>query len=351
MSLKITGKLPSGPQKQQLQQSPHYKNGSFQNLSETPMKPESVSYWEMLWKFFKKYPATKPQGILPFVKTDLTKLNAEVPVIVWFGHSSYFIRIANKNFLIDPVFSGSAAPFPFMVKAFRGSNEYKAADMPAIDYLILTHDHYDHLDFKTIRQLKNKIGHVYCSLGLSAHLTHWGIPASMVTELDWWESAQLEAGIRLTATPARHFSGRGIKRGQTFWSSFVLNTSTHNLYLGGDSGYDTHFKEIGKLYGPFDIAILESGQYNTMWPLIHMMPEEMVQAAVDLKAGTILPVHWGKFKLSMHPWDEPVRRVLAKAEELNKATDKEHKIKVVTPRIGEMLLLNDEYQGFRWWEF
>ncbi len=342
MSLKITGKLPSGKHLQRLQQSANYKNGAFQNLSLTPMKPEGVSYWKMTREFFKKHPETVPQGKLPFVKTDLKKLLSPEPVVIWFGHSSYFMRVENKNFLVDPVFSGNAAPVSFMVKAFPGSNEYNAEDMPGVDYLILTHDHYDHLDFKTIRKLRNNVKWIYCSLGISAHLKYWGIDEKKIIELDWWQSEELEDNMQLTAAPSRHFSGRGIKRGQTLWSSFILKTPSHNFYLGGDSGYDIHFKEIGNKYGPFDLAILEAGQYNTMWPLIHMMPEETVQAAVDLQAKTLLPVHWGKFMLGMHPWNEPVRRVLIKAGEL--------KVNVATPRIGEPLIIGDGFKNTSWWD-
>lgn len=342
MSLKITGKLPSGKYLQQLKRSANYKEGAFQNLSPTPMKPEDVSYWKMMREFFKKHPETVPAGKLPFVKTDLKKLNSSEPVIVWFGHSSYFIRIENKNFLIDPVFSGNAAPLSFMVKAFPGSNEYTAEDMPLIDYLILTHDHYDHLDFKTIRQLRKKVNKIFCSLGISSHLKYWGVEEAKIIEMDWWQSEQLEENIKLTAAPARHFSGRGIRRGQSLWSSFILKTSAYNLYLGGDSGYDSHFKEIGDKFGPFHIAILEAGQYNTMWPLIHMMPEETVQAAVDLKAKKLLPVHWGKFRLGMHAWNEPIKRVLAKAKELG--------VSVATPKIGEALPLTTQFPENNWWD-
>ncbi|MEO7923445.1 MAG: MBL fold metallo-hydrolase [Chitinophagaceae bacterium] len=342
MSLKITGKLPSGRQLEELKRSPNYRNGAFQNLSPTPMKPEGVSYWKMMREFFKKHPETAPSAKLPFVRTDLKKLDSGEPVITWFGHSSYLLCIANKNFLIDPVFSGNAAPFSFMVKAFPGSNEYKAGDMPVIDYLILTHDHYDHLDFKTIRKLKPKIRSVFCSLGIGAHLKHWGIDKNIITEMDWWQSEQLTDELQLTATPARHFSGRGIKRGQTLWSSFILKSNKYNLFLGGDSGYDSHFKEIGKKFGPFDLAILESGQYNMMWPLIHMMPEETVQAALELKAKALMPVHWGKFRLGMHPWNEPIKRVIQKAQEL--------KVQVVTPKIGESFTPGAELSSQGWWE-
>jgi L-ascorbate metabolism protein UlaG (beta-lactamase superfamily) len=271
----------------------------------------------------------------------LNQIHSDKPVIVWFGHSSYFIRAEHKNFLIDPVFSGHASPLSWMVKAFPGSNEYKAADMPRIDYLVLTHDHYDHLDYKTIRQLREKVNAVYCSLGMAAHLAHWGMDPHLITELDWWESDEPEENIQLTAAPGRHFSGRGLKRGQSLWSSFILKTPQHNLYLGGDSGYDSHFKEIGNKYGPFDLAILEAGQYNTMWPYIHMMPEETVQAAIDLRAKALLPVHWGKFKLSMHPWNEPIQRVLDKAKEFN--------MPVFTPRIGEPVIMGNDFENTDWW--
>lgn len=342
MSLKITGRLPRGSYLDKLKQSPNYKAKGFENLSETLMKPGGVTYGKMMREFFKKHPHTEPPVALPSVQTDLSRLNGETPVLVWFGHSSYFIRAENKNYLIDPVFSGNAAPFSFMVKAFAGSNVYRAEDMPEIDYLILTHDHYDHLDYKTVVQLKQKVKTVYCSLGVGAHLLHWGFDKKIITELDWWESAYLHGRTTLTATPARHFSGRTFKRGQSFWSSFVLQTPEHRLFLGGDSGYDEHFQLIGERFGSFDLAILEAGQYNTLWPYIHMMPEETVQAAVDLRAKQLLPVHWGKFKLSMHPWNEPVQRVLAKADAMS--------LPVCTPRIGEALWLNGTVQGEKWWD-
>ncbi|HJS53279.1 MAG TPA: MBL fold metallo-hydrolase [Chitinophagaceae bacterium] len=343
MSLRITGKLPSGKHLEKLKQSPNYKRNAFQNLSDTPMKPDDISYWKMMREFFKKNKDTAPPGLLPSVKTDLNKLDSAKPVIVWFGHSSYLISIENKKFLIDPVFSGNAAPLSFMIKAFPGSNIYKPDDMPPIDYLILTHDHYDHLDFRTLRKLRNKVSQIYCSLGISSHLQYWGFDINEITEMDWWETQQLDDNILLTAAPARHFSGRGIKRGQTLWSSFIVKTKDHNLYLGGDSGYDSHFKEIGVNYGSFDLAILEAGQYNPMWPFIHMMPEETVQAAVDLNANALLPVHWGKFSLAMHAWTDPVTRVLAKANEVN--------MKVLTPKIGQPLVLDDSFQSESWWNF
>ena len=216
-----------------------------------------------------------------------------------------------------------------------------AYDMPAIDYLILTHDHYDHLDYKTISQMKSKIKTIYCPLGVSSHLICWGIDESIITELDWWEGSSPEKDIAITAAPARHFSGR-VNRFKTLWCSFILQADDYKLYLGGDSGYDAHFKAIGERYGPFDIAILESGQYNDEWPLIHMLPEQTVQAAIDLKARLLLPVHWGKFSLALHPWTEPIERLTKAAESAG--------VSVTTPMIGEPLSLNTTIPKSKWWQ-
>jgi L-ascorbate metabolism protein UlaG (beta-lactamase superfamily) len=341
MSLSIYGKLPSGERLKRIQSSPNYNNGSFQNISKTNAMAEDASFCKTMKEFLNKPKNATPAGILPSVKTDLKKLNNSEPAIVWFGHSSYFIKINNKTILVDPVFSGNAAPVSFMVKAFKGADVYSVEDFPAIDILILTHDHYDHLDHKTVIKLNSKVKKIVCSLGLGSHLEHWGISKNKITELDWFEIFN-DDDLSLTATPARHFTGRGIKRGQTLWSSFVLKTKNNNLFLGGDSGYDKHFKEIGERFGDFDLAILESGQYNRSWPNIHMMPEETVQASIDLKAKILLPVHWSKFSLAMHAWTEPIERVIKKASELN--------VTVATPQIGEPLILGNTLPKKMWWE-
>jgi L-ascorbate metabolism protein UlaG (beta-lactamase superfamily) len=343
MSLKITGKNPSGKHLEKIKQSPNYKRGGFENLSVTPMALQDSSYYDILKEYFKKNPNVKPPSKLPSIKTDLKNSKEDKPMVVWFGHSSYFIRIDNKNILVDPVFSGNASPVACMVSSFEGSDVYTSDDLPEIDFLILTHDHYDHLDYKTVKKLKSKVKEIYCPLGLASHLTYWGYDSNIITEMDWWQTNKLNGDITLTAAPARHFSGRGIKRFKTLWTSFVLKTAAHKLYLGGDSGYDSHFKEIGEKYGPFDLAILESGQYNTAWPLIHMQPEQTVQAALDLKAKVLLPVHWSKFTLAMHPWNEPVQRVLKAATLRN--------LKITTPMIGEAILLDEAYPDKKWWIF
>ena len=342
MSLRSKGRLPRGSYLDRLKQSPNFTSQGFRNLTNTPMIAEDASYWKMVLDFFRKNSHTVPPTAIPSIKTDLHSFRYSHPVIVWFGHSSYFIRIAGKNILVDPVFSGNAAPLSFMVKAFPGSDAYSVDDMPHIDYLILTHDHYDHLDYKTLLKLKGKVSRVYCSLGLGAHLLYWGFNASDITELDWWELVKLDNELSLVAAPARHFSGRGLKRFQSLWSSFVLRSQAHAIYIGGDSGYDTHFKQIGERYGPFDVVILEAGQYNEQWPHIHMMPEETVLAALDLRAKALMPVHWGKFTLAMHAWNEPVNRILEKAKDLD--------LEIITPMIGEPVLVGEKFASKRWWD-
>lgn len=337
----IYGKLPSGERLQRIKASKNYVKGSFQNISKTNAMAEDVSFFKTMKDFWHKPKSVTPPFALPFVTTDLKKINTTQPTIIWFGHSSYLIYINNKTILVDPVFSGNAAPVSFMIKAFKGANEYSVSAMPEIDILILTHDHYDHLDQRTVIELNGKVKKIVCSLGVGSHLEYWGITKNKITELDWDETFE-DPDLTLTTTSARHFSGRGITRGQTLWSAFILKTKTHNLFLGGDSGYDKHFKEIGEQNGPFDIAILESGQYNTSWPHIHMMPEETVQASIDLNAKVLLPVHWGKFALAMHTWNEPIKRVLKKANELN--------VTVTTPMIGEPLIIGEPIPTSVWWD-
>jgi L-ascorbate metabolism protein UlaG (beta-lactamase superfamily) len=341
--LKSMGKNPWGERLKKIQQSPNYKNEVFQNLSLTEVMNEKGAFFKTFKKFLNKPKSVIPPIPLPFVRTDLKNLSDSAPVLVWFGHSSYLIKINGKHILVDPVFSGYAAPFKIKsAKSFEGSNNYSVDDMPAIDILLITHDHYDHCDYKTILLLQNKTKHIITSLGVGSHLEYWGIDMNKVTELDWNDSTEKAEGIQLTAAQARHFSGRGFKRAKTLWSSFILKTKDHAIYIGGDSGYDTHFPEIGEKHGPFDLAILESGQYNEAWKNIHMMPEETVRASLELKAERLFPVHWGKFSLSLHPWDEPIKRVVKKARELN--------AKITTPRIGEPMLIGEKYPDDQWWE-
>lgn len=337
------GKLPSGERLERVKASPNYRNGSFQNIHHTPNLAEGVSMFTVMWKFFfERRVNGKPADVLPSTKTDLLGLDRDKNILVWFGHSSYFMQVDGKKILVDPVFSGAASPVSFTTKAFRGSDIYTVDDFPQIDYLFITHDHWDHLDYKTVVQLKPKVRQVITGLGTGAHLEYWGYHKDRIIERDWNEEIVLDKGFIVHTASARHFAGRTFKRNTSLWMSFVLQTPSMKLYIGGDSGYDTHFAEIGNQYGPFDIAILECGQYSPYWKYIHMMPEETVQAGIDLKAKIVFPVHWAKFSLSLSEWDDSIKRVTAEAQKKG--------VPLVHPIIGEEVNLNDPLRSARWWE-
>ena len=352
----VFGKAPAGPRLQRILRSSHFEHGAFLNLTPTEVILKSASFWKMMREYRHRPADTAPPQPLPSVRTDLKALPDDRATIVWFGHSSYLLKIGRTHILVDPVFSGHASPVSFLAKAFPGTDVYGVDEMPdMIEAVLLTHDHYDHLDYPTIRKLKSRVGHFYTALGVGAHLESWGVDAGRITELDWWESCSIdEKGLpmaagsavpqfTLTAAPARHFSGRSFKRGGTAWASFVLKAGRLNLYLGGDSGYEQHFKTIGERYGPFDLAILECGQYGKNWPYIHMVPEETAQAALDLRAKQLLPVHWGKFTLSLHPWNEPIRRVTAAAAKVG--------LPITAPRIGEKVEVGGPYPFEPWYDW
>lgn len=338
------GKLPSGERLERIKKSPNYQKGSFKNISHTPDLTEGVSYYAVMKEFFfTKKKRQKPVDVIPSVKTDLFKLTPEEDVLVWFGHSSYFIQLGGKKILVDPVLSGYASPISFTTKSFKGTDIYTANDIPEIDYLFISHDHWDHLDHETILKLKPKIKKVVCALGVGAHLEHWGYHNEIIIEKDWNEKVELNEGLTVHAVSARHFSGRGFSREKTLWASFVLQTPSFNLFIGGDSGYDKHFAEIGNVFGPFDLVILENGQYDKSWKYIHMMPDEVLQAAKDLRAKRLFPVHSSKFAISNHEWDDPLKRIAELNMQIN--------VSLVTPLIGEKINLTDTSQVFlHWWK-
>jgi L-ascorbate metabolism protein UlaG (beta-lactamase superfamily) len=321
----------------------NFKDGKFENISFTPELTEGNSMLSVGYEyFFKQSPRRKPTNIIPSIKTDLLNLPLDSNVLVWFGHSSYFIQIDGKRFLVDPVFSGNASPIPGTNKAFEGADAYSVADLPNIDYLLISHDHYDHLDFETIMALKTKVNKIICGLGVSSHFEAWGFSNNMIIEKNWYEKEELENGFKVFCEPARHFSGRGFSRNNTLWVSFLLQTPSMKIYIGGDSGYDKHFAEIGKKHGEIDLAILDNGQYDTAWQFIHSMPNEVLKEAKELNTKRMFPVHSSKFAMANHAWDEP----LIKITELNKEVG----IPLVTPIIGELVLLKNEKQEFKqWW--
>ena len=334
------------PPKDAYASSPNCKDGKFCNIEETSVMKKGGSFFRTLWKFLTHRKNLAPASTLPSMKTDLKNLNYDSPAIIWFGHSSYLITLKKFNILVDPVLDGNASPVFFLGKPFMGTDVFKSSDMPDIDMLILTHDHFDHLEYKTIKHLHHRSKHIYTSLGVKYHLIRWGIPENKITEFDWNDSHEvpnnISEKITLTALTSRHFSGRRFRRNVSLWSAFILELGACKVFIGADSGYGKHFKEIGEKHGPFELAMLECGQYDNDWPIVHMTPEEAYQAALDIKTEILLPDHWGKFALALHPWDEPMQRLFA-AHKLNK-------FRITTPLIGEPVVLNKELPIKKWWE-
>jgi L-ascorbate metabolism protein UlaG (beta-lactamase superfamily) len=325
-----------------IKKSPNHKeNGVFENseltLQNTGFKLSTIP------KFFTNGGNKVPEKELPQKKltSSYFKNKPLQPRITWFGHSTVFIEMEDLNIFIDPMLGQVPSPHPLLGNSrFNKELPISIQDLPEIDLVLISHDHYDHLDYGSIQQLKNKVKQFYVPLGIKAHLTEWGVSEEKIKEFDWWENDTIK-GIDFVSTPARHFSGRGFTRNNTLWCSWVIKSENKSIYFSGDSGYGKHFKKIGEKYGPFDFAMLECGQYNEQWAHIHMTPEETVQASIDVQAKVMMPIHWGAFKLALHEWTDPVMRTTKKAKELN--------VKVATPIIGEAILVDDNYPSSKWW--
>ncbi len=335
---------PTGERLARIQASPNQRDGRFQNVVATDMDMPLTVMVKVMYEMLRGGEAREPKDTLPTVDMDIASWNA-VPdssfAVAWFGHSSLLIKLGGTTFLVDPVFGERASTFSFAgPKRFNYRQHIRVDLLPAVDVVLLSHDHYDHLGHETIVQLKDK--RFIAPLGVGAHLERWGIPASAITEKDWWES--VDAGkVRLTLAPARHFSGRGMtNRFSTLWGSWVMVSGDKRIYFGADSGYSPTFKEVGERFGPFDLAMLECGAYNERWANIHMLPEETAQAAVDVRARVLMPVHWARFSLALHPWKEPIERLAVKAKVLH--------MPLLTPRIGAIVVDADPAASEPWWE-
>lgn len=332
--------------------SPNFKEGKFINKNELNVSPKITfsGFIKGFGSLFSKDPAslaTTPKSDLKVQHinhTDIISIKDSTRVI-WFGHSTFLLQLENKNILIDPMFGKVPSPYTWLGgKRFSTELPIEIEKLPKIDAVILSHDHYDHLDYGSIQKLKNKVGQFYTPLGLGIHLEKWGIERERIVELDWWQDAKLD-NLTFRCTPAQHSSGRKLNAmSNTLWASWIVNSNHTNIFFSGDGGYADHFKTIGEKYGPFDFAMLECGQYNEQWPLLHMFPEQTAQAGLDIKAKQIMPIHWGAFRLSNHPWEEPVERLIIAAKKLD--------IPVIVPQIGEPIIIEPKinYSNAPWWK-
>lgn len=325
--------------------SDHFNGKIFLNPVPTEVMGKG-SFWRVMRKFFQKHPGREPaQPLGPFaVQADtLNAPPAQALRTTWLGHSSLLLDVDGKRYLTDPLWYQRASPFRYAGPRRFFENPLRLNEVPAIDAILLSHDHYDHLDRQSILHLTQRGIPVITFLGVGKRLKDWGVPSSLVTELDWWDSVSLGQGHAISAAPARHFSGRWLTdRFSTLWGSFAISGPLHKVYYGADSGYYDGFVTIGEKLGPFDLALLEIGAYNEEWEAIHMGPEKAVQAAIDLKADLLMPIHWGTFNLAMHAWQEPVERLITAAEK--KA------VPLVLPAPGETTTINGAPYNSGWWK-
>lgn len=326
--------------------SPNHADGEFRNQLPSPLYTgPQQSRVESLWRFLTADGAgLRPQAPIPTVKTDLRALEPAQDIVVWLGHSSFFVQLGGQRILIDPVFSVDAAPLPWVNRAFDGTSVYQASDLPEIDQLLITHDHWDHLDHPTIAALESKVRSVIVPLGVGSYFEQWGYPRAKLREADWYTALQPAPGLTVHVLPARHFSGRLLERNQTLWAAYALEANGRRLFFSGDTGFGPHFEEIAQRIGAgFDLVVTDNGQYNERWAHVHMTPEEAFRAAQILGAKTWLPAHVGKFRLARHAWSEPFDRAAA-------VSAGQTEIRLATPLIGEPLRVGDSGQAFAaWW--
>jgi L-ascorbate metabolism protein UlaG (beta-lactamase superfamily) len=305
-----------------IHRSPHFKDGIFQNPGGPARTRPSGSPLDFAKVFFDKdtRPRRAPKGTVPVHSTTLADI-ARPPAtglrLTWLGHSSVLAEIGGRRVLFDPVWGERCSPFPFAGPKRLHPVPLPLAALGPVDVVVISHDHYDHLDMPTIKALAGTDTLFAVPLGVGAHLEHWGVSAGRLRELDWHETTEI-GGLSLTATPARHFCGRGLRNTQhTLWASWVVAGAEHRIYHSGDTGYFDGFKEIGAAHGPFDATMIQIGAYSDFWPDIHMTPEEGMRAHLDLQGGPqhgpMLPIHWGTFNLATHPWAEPCEWTLAAA--------------------------------------
>lgn len=339
MLYKPFGEMPSNKDKEYYnKKAANYKDGKFYNESKFQMLYNTNTKNKFVSKKSKipidNIPIEEPKYNIKTDKEDFS--------FTWFGHSTILLNINNKNILIDPVFSKRASPVSFLGPKRFSKIPDQIQKLPNIDIVLISHDHYDHLDYTTIKTIDRKVNKYIVPLGVENHLKHWDISENKIKSLAWWEETKVE-DLTIACTPSRHYSGRKIiDRYNTLWASWVFINKFNKIYYSGDTGFDKHFEEINKKYGNFDLSFLDCGQYDVKWKSTHMIPEESVKVAKMLKTKVAMPVHWGAFKLANHPWDDSVERFTKSAEK--------EKLQYITPKIGQTINYNSSLNINKWWK-
>lgn len=336
---KAMGARARGTRMERMIGSPQFSNGVFQNSL-----PERTDMWSASVKWMKGAPHREPSGPVPVESrraADYEQAPASGLRVTWLGHSSMLVELEGRRVLFDPVFGERCSPSSFYGPRRFFAPPLPVSELPELDAVVISHDHYDHLDQVTIEGLRDRGVEFVTPLGVGAHLELWGVPPERITELDWWQETQL-GELRLVSTPARHFSGRGLRdRNATLWSSWALIGREQRVYFSGDTAMFPGFQEIGERLGPFDLTMIEVGAYDAAWADVHLGPEQAVAAHQALRGKLMVPVHWGTFNLALHAWTEPAERLLVAAEKAG--------VRVVTPKPGGFVEPARETELVRWW--
>ena len=316
----------------------NYNNGKFYNENE----------FKMIYNNYAENEYISNKGVIPTEIISATKprildkTDVKTLSITWLGHSSTLIQMHGLNILIDPVFNDYSSPIAIVGPKRFSKLPIEINELPDIDIVVITHDHYDHLDYNTIKNIDKKVNKYVVPLGVENHLERWGVNKNKIFNMAWWEEINI-SGLTIGCTPARHYSRRSLNDSyKTLWASFVFVDEYYKVFNSGDTGFDKHFSEIYDKYGDLDLALIDSGQYDNRWKSTHMIPEESVEAGKILRAKTIIPIHWGTFRLANHPWDDSVERFTREAEKQN--------INFIAPKIGETVNYGAEYKNIKWWK-
>lgn len=336
----------SGKRYERVLASDHQVDGKFRNT--VPQSEAGFgNYWDYLVEQFSGDQVRIPPSSIPLIPVTADYLSRQPSAgltAIWLGHASVYLELDGYRLLVDPMLSDYASPVDGIGPKRFHPSPISLSDLPKIDAVMISHDHYDHLDMKTIQHLAKNGSRFYVPLGIGAHLDAWDIPEQQIIEMDWWEKSNL-GDLEIVSTPARHYSGRELfDYKETLWSSWSVIGPTRRFFYSGDTGYSDHFKQIGETYGPFDLAIIKIGAYGPgdSWIDIHMDPEHAVQSFADVNAKRMLPVHWATFNMAFHHWNEPITRAITAATALN--------LELVTPQLGEKVIAGEDFKSKKWWE-